>query len=79
MTKTQMMTISKRAVLGQVNRRQEKDGWRRVKAYRGRWQLSEGNWFEIDIRRNAVIAQHLDLEARARDLGVMADYEEMES
>jgi hypothetical protein len=63
--KTQTTMVSKRSVLGRVNRRPETDSWHRMKGYRGRWKLSEDNRFGIDIQRNAVIAQHRNLEAPA--------------
>ena len=51
----------------------------RLKRSRGAKCVQDlGEWFVLEIYRNFVVQHHIDLEAYARELGVLAPYEEME-
>ena len=42
-----------------------------------RMRLDGGMYHEIDFRRNMITSVRVDPEAKARELGVLEDYEEM--
>ncbi len=71
--------ISARAALQRINRRLAKDH-QRVRKSRGRMlnQPECGEYHEIDSYRNALLDWDVDLEARGRELGVIADWETVE-
>ena len=74
--------VSKRAVLARVNRHLSHwdDGYGYVvKACRptSRDYYTLGDWYEIGARVGGVTAKNIDLEAYARELGVLKSYEKM--
>jgi hypothetical protein len=73
--------VSLRAMMQRLNRKLEEEG-KALKSPRGSAERSElGDHFVIDTRRNVVVAVKLTeekLEAMARKLGVLAQWEEVE-
>jgi hypothetical protein len=67
--------VSKAALVARINRKLKPD-WEMVRATRGeRWRPELGDWYAVDLRRNAILATHLDLEEYGRDLGVLREFE----
>jgi hypothetical protein len=76
--------VSERAVIARINRKLKPEG-RQLKTKRGGWKKDmSGPYYVLDVERNTVVAggagQHsrIDLEAFARKLEVLADFETME-
>jgi hypothetical protein len=66
--------VSRRALIQRVNRALRKLG----KALKGRpGRGTPGRYYLLDLKRNTVTGQDVDPEALARDLGVLAEYEEV--
>jgi hypothetical protein len=65
--------VTWRAVVQRVNRRLAHDG-EMLRADR-----SSGEHYIVDIQRNAVTAQHVDVEELGRELGVIRPWEEVVS
>jgi hypothetical protein len=84
MSKTRLgkVMVSRRAVLQRINRRLAPDG-RQLKAYRqglkygaaARWWRDLGEYYIVDVNRNAIERGHVDLEVFGRQLEVLAAYE----
>jgi hypothetical protein len=71
------MLVSERAVLLRINRLLKADG-EMVKATRSdRWRPEMGDHYVVNFDRGAVVKKGIDLEAYARQLGLLEDYEEM--
>lgn len=71
-------TVTERALLARVNRVLSKEDWPATvrKCRTGAREYEElGAFYETDTYRNFVIGCHVDLKARARELGVMAENE----
>jgi hypothetical protein len=76
MTKVQ---ITERALLARVNRKLNHDGERLKSCPASRASYSElGDYYIVDLGRNTITAQHVDLLALALDLGCIKPYEELE-
>ena len=75
MAKATKVPVSQRALIQRINRAlaKENEALKAARSERDRQQL--GNYFVIDLHRNTVQAQHVDLEALARELGVLKPYE----
>jgi hypothetical protein len=67
------MTITKRALLQRINRQLNKD-LEQVKAYRNR-----DDFYHIDLKRKAIIAEHVDIEDLGREMKVLQPWEALES
>lgn len=69
--------VSRRALIARITRRLAKD--RKVlKAGRGiRTIKGMGDYYIVDLHRNVCVALNVDPEALGRELGVLADYEEV--
>ena len=75
-TKLTKLPVTERALFARVNRALAKQGEFLRKSRPGsRTESFVGAFYCIDCRRNTVIAYNIDLEAFARELGVLADYE----
>ncbi len=77
MTKAKVcVPVAEKALLMRINRKLAKEGRLQVKKLRGELARTElGDFYLLDLNRNAIKATHLDLEAYARELGVLAPYE----
>ena len=70
-----MATVTEEALLGRINRKLAHDGTRIRKTRGARWRGTLGDFYEVDIARNAVLAMKVDIAAWGRDLGVLRDGE----
>lgn len=66
------MQVSTNALIGRVNRKLSAQGevLRRC-SERSRWFHDLGRYYIVSIYHNAIIAQHIDLEALAIELGAL--------
>jgi hypothetical protein len=72
-----IVSISEDAVLQRINRRLKPD-LRGVKKTRGARAYHDlGDYYLIDYDRNWIVDHHLDLEDLARELGCLADDEQL--
>lgn len=68
--------VSHRALEARVKRALEKDGQTLKKCREdSRWYNELGEHYTVDVELNCVNAKHVDLEAWARELGVLKDFE----
>ena len=69
--------VSVRALLQRINRRLVKDDTM-VKATRGdRWRHELGDFYTVNIKRNAIIEKAVDLEALGRKMKALQRYERL--
>jgi len=78
MARTTKVPVTMRALTQRINRTLRK-GNDILKATRGdgRARQELGDFYVVDGRRNVVIEKDVDPEALGRELGVLADYEEV--
>jgi hypothetical protein len=76
MTKVGKIFVSKRALLARINRRIGKDGLRLL-GYSERWRdgWRYAPYIEVDWETGKTTGWQIDLEAYARALGVLKDFE----
>lgn len=72
------VSISERALLGRINRALPEFEVLRKARPGSRAEADLGTFFVVDLNRNAVTAQHVDIEALGRELGALRPYETME-
>lgn len=83
MATKQKVPVSERALFQRINRRlKQKD--QLLRTARGVWDGPRwyensdlGRFYIIDIHRNTLVSTHVDLEAYARKLDVLAPWEEL--
>jgi hypothetical protein len=67
--------VTERALVQRINRRLAKD-FETLKAARGgRWRSTTGDYYVVDLQRNAIARTNVDPEALGRELGVLHAYE----
>jgi hypothetical protein len=71
--------VSGRALRQRVNRALERDGNRLVAARGARAIQELGDLFIVDLDSNGIVEKDVDLEATARELGVLRDWEALVS
>ncbi|GEA58909.1 hypothetical protein [Vibrio comitans] len=72
------MKIAIRALEARVNRALNKEGLELRKSHpQSRWIVENGRYYVVDQFRNAIEAHHVDIEAMARDLGKLANGDEV--
>jgi hypothetical protein len=69
------MPVSERAVYQRINRKLAKQG-QLLKALRHP-DLDVGKYYIIDVRRNILLRKQVNLENAARELGLLAQWEEV--
>lgn len=68
-------TVSERALMARINRKLDEDG-EKLKKARQSEQAELGNYYVVSENQNTVTAHGIDdLEAWARDLGVLKPFE----
>jgi hypothetical protein len=72
-TKKQKMPVSPRALYQRINRKLRPQGQLLKKPRRQDPDI--GDYCIVDIYRNILLLKRVDLEAKARQLGVMAEWE----
>ena len=71
------MPVSERALVQRINRALGKDGERLCKSRSVQTSLTVGDYFVVDIERNFVAHQQVDLEDLGRELKVLRPYEHL--
>ena len=75
MTKATRIPVGKRALLARINRRLKEDG-ETLKATRGeRMRLDCGDFYVVNLSRNAVTRKNIDLEVYGRSIGALQGWE----
>jgi hypothetical protein len=74
MSKLAKIPVSERALIQRINRR-IKDADHVLKCSRPRARSFVGDFYVLDVVRNAIVLQHLDLENYAREVGALEPYE----
>ena len=73
----QRVPVSAWAILQRINRTLKPD-WKQLKTGRGLLlERTVGRYYVIDIRRNCVTQQYVDVEDLARELKVLQSWEEL--
>jgi hypothetical protein len=67
--------VSERALAQRIDRKLRKDG-EMLRKGRGRW-ASELGYYIIDVNRNLLLAQNLDLESLGREMDVLGKWEKV--
>jgi hypothetical protein len=73
-TKVQM---SLRAVLGRINRRLRQAGEHLYTNRADREQSTLGHYYIVNLRENRIARTHVDVEALAREMGLLKPWEEI--
>ena len=72
----QKVQVRERALTQRINRALAKRGEKLLKAKQGSKKCQQvGEYYIIDISRNVVTGQHIDIEKLGRDLGTLKPYE----
>ena len=66
-----MKTVTRPALLKRINRTLNHSGERLAITRGDRWRGELGDYYVIDFNRNTIVAQHVDPEELARELGVL--------
>lgn len=70
------ITVNERALFARVNRALAKNGERLCRARAGTRAHSDvGRYYVIDLQSNSIAAKDCDLEALAKDMKLLADWE----
>jgi hypothetical protein len=78
MAKT-LAPVSERALIGRINRRLGRDYKKLFKSRPGsRLEANVGRFYVVDVWRNTVVDTHVDLKSYGRELGVLAEWEQLE-
>jgi hypothetical protein len=75
MTMTMTMTITESALIQRIRRKLKTTSYMLRKARGERQQVDCGRFYVIDTNLNALLWHHVDLEAFARELGVLRAHE----
>ena len=75
--KAQTVPVTMRALFVRVSRALAKKGQVLKTTRGGRAQAELGRFYVIDQRRNVIVDKAVDLEAFARKLGALKDYEHL--
>jgi hypothetical protein len=65
------------ALIKRINRKLLKDDQMLRATCGDRWRNDLGDFYIVDLYRNNLVAQHVDIEALSRELGVLTDSDEM--
>jgi hypothetical protein len=77
MAKQSKTPVSRRALIQRLQRKLRHEGEMLVATRSGRWRNELGDYHVVNVRRNAVVAQHVDPEALARKIGALKEWEKM--
>jgi len=69
--------VTERALIQRINRKLRKDAEIMKVARGARAESNLGRYYTIDLHRNYLLHDHLDLETVGRELGVLAEFEHM--
>ena len=72
------VTVTARALLQRINRKLAPDLEKVMACKQSSRSYNDlGDYYALDQNRNAIIAQHIDLEAWGREMGVLKDWEKL--
>jgi|SRR5579859_86626 len=71
------LAVSERCLIRRINRKLSANAMQLSSAAGLRVETSVGRYFIVDVKRNRITQQHVDLEELGRELGVLADEEEV--
>lgn len=75
---TDKVPVTMRALIQRINRRLTKDE-EHLKSIRGeRFRHELGDYYIVDLNRNAIVAKQVDPEELGRTLGVLRPFERVE-
>jgi hypothetical protein len=77
MAKQSKTPVSRRAVIQRIQRKLAHEGKMLIATRSGRWRDELGDYHVVNVHRSAVVAQHVDPEALARELGAIKEWEKM--
>jgi hypothetical protein len=66
--------VSVRALIQRINRKLAPEG-EALRTTRRRWRSNLGDYYLVDLNRNFVTQQRVNLEALGRELGVLSPWE----
>ena len=69
--------VTKRAIVQRINRALAREGQKLI-ARRGKWRSELGDFYIVDVIRNAITNEYVDLEDCGRGLKVLAEWEQLE-
>lgn len=75
--KNKTVPVSERALIQRINRALAKDGERLRKARSVQTTLSVGDYYVLDVQKNFIAHQHVDLDHLGRELKVLHRYEHL--
>jgi hypothetical protein len=77
-TKAPKVPVTERALFARVSRALAKDGLvlKRCRAD-SRWSAELGYYYTVDATRNLIDSKHIDLVQWAREMKLLAEYEEL--
>ena len=75
MAKAMKLPVTERSVVARVNRRLQAAGEQLKPARSEQVRAQVGDWYVLDVKRNGVVREDVNLEAIARELGALADWE----
>jgi hypothetical protein len=82
MTKTparRRLKITERALIQRLNRKLKQDGEQLRTSRSTQTEITVGRYFIVDIQRNFISTQDVDIEKLGRELGVIQAWEEVET
>lgn len=70
--------LTTNAVIQRINRKLRPE-WRRLRACRhnSRWWNDLGDYYIVDLDRNAIVRSHVEPETYGRELGVVKPFEQV--
>jgi hypothetical protein len=74
---SRVLLVTKRALIQRINRKL-RDRGQVVKAARARAWRFVGSYYAVDVKQNQIVGRRIDLEKFGRELGALAEWEEME-
>jgi hypothetical protein len=73
--KKMKIPVSERALIARINRKLTHDGERLCQSRSAQTSASVGEYFILDVMRNFISHQNVELENLAKELGVLQPYE----
>ena len=77
MAKSTKVPVSERALIQRINRKLRHDDEMLKVARGGRTEQSVGRYYIINFNRNWIVSQNVDPETVGRELGVLAEWEQV--
>jgi hypothetical protein len=75
MAKAMKVPVTERSVVARVNRRLQAAGEQLKPARSEQVRAQVGDWYVLDVKRNGVVREDVNLEAIARECGALKDWE----